>query len=84
VPKFGFTSAQSLVRAVIRLHELTKVKADVITLESLKASNVIGKKIKFVKVIASGEISSPVTLQGIPVTSGAKKAIESAGGRVQE
>ncbi|MDF1761708.1 MAG: 50S ribosomal protein L15 [Coxiellaceae bacterium] len=83
VPKFGFTSRKSLTRAEVRLHELAQVTADVIDLAALKASGVINQNIKTVKVIASGEITKAVTLRDIPVTKGAKAAIEAAGGKVE-
>ena len=36
------------------------------------------------KVIASGELSKAVVLKGIKATKGAKAAIETAGGKVEE
>ena len=36
------------------------------------------------KVIASGKIDTPVTLRGVGTTAGARKAIEQAGGRVED
>ena len=83
VPKLGFTSRKSLVRDEVRLHELQNVDGDV-TLASLKAANVIANNIKFVKVIASGEIKKAVTIKGLKVTKGAKVAIEAAGGKVED
>ncbi len=83
VPKFGFTSRKSLTRAEVRLHELAQVTADVIDLAALKAAGVVNANIKTVKVIASGEINKAVTLRDIPVTKGAKAAIEAAGGKVE-
>ncbi len=83
VPKFGFTSRKSLTRAEVRLHELAQVTADVIDFAALKAAGVINQNIKTVKVIASGEITKAVTLRDIPVTKGAKAAIEAAGGKVE-
>jgi large subunit ribosomal protein L15 len=82
LPKIGFSSRKSAVTAEVRLHELAKVDADVIDVQALKAAGVISGKIKFVKVVKSGEISKPVKLEGIRVTSGAKAAIEAAGGSV--
>ncbi|MDF1797320.1 MAG: 50S ribosomal protein L15 [Coxiellaceae bacterium] len=83
VPKFGFTSRKSLTRAEVRLHELAQVTADVVDLAALKAAGVINQNIKTVKVIASGEITKALTLRDIPVTKGAKAAIEAAGGKVE-
>ncbi|EAR53598.1 MULTISPECIES: 50S ribosomal protein L15 [Photobacterium] len=84
LPKFGFTSRKSLVTAEVRLAELAKVEGDVVSLETLKAANVITKDIKFVKVVLSGEIARSVTVKGLRVTKGAQAAIEAAGGKIEE
>jgi large subunit ribosomal protein L15 len=84
LPKFGFTSRKSLVRAEVRLSELNKVEGDVIDLLTLKQANVITKNIESAKIMLSGEISRPVTVRGVGVTKGAKAAIEAAGGKVEE
>jgi len=51
---------------------------------ALKAANVIGQHIKRAKVIASGEVTKPVTLRGVQATKGARAAIEAAGGKVED
>jgi large subunit ribosomal protein L15 len=84
LPKFGFTSRKSLVTAEVRLAELAKVEGDVVSLETLKAANVITKDIEFAKVVLSGEIARTVTVKGLRVTKGAKAAIEAAGGKIEE
>ena len=84
LPKFGFTSRKSLVTAEVRLAELAKVEGDVVSLETLKAANVITKDIKFVKVVLSGDIARSVTVKGLRVTKGALAAIEAAGGKIEE
>lgn len=83
LPKFGFKSRKSLVTAEIRLHELTKIDGDKIDFNSLKEANLINGKIKRVKIIASGELTKPVVIVGIPVTAGARKIIEAAGGKIE-
>ena len=84
LPKFGFTSMKSAVTAEVRLNELTKVEGNVVTLEALKAANILTKDIQFAKVILAGEVKSAVTVRGLRVTKGAKAAIEAAGGSVEE
>ena len=84
LPKFGFTSMKATVTAEVRLNELTKVEGDVVTLETLKAANVLTKDIQFAKVILAGEIKVPVKVSGLRVTKGAKAAIEAVGGSVEE
>lgn len=82
LPKFGFVSRKALVTAEIRLSELNNLKADVIDIFALRDANLIASTIETVKVFASGKITKPVTLRGINVTAGAKKAIEAAGGKI--
>ncbi len=83
VPKVGFRSRKGLYVAEIRLSELGKVEGDVVSLETLKAAGLIARNIREAKVIASGEVSRGVTLQGVRATAGAKAAIEKAGGKVE-
>lgn len=84
LPKFGFTSRKSLVRAEVRLHELNLVSGDVIDIHALKDAGLITRNVIAVKVMLSGEIARPITLRGIAVTKGAQAAIEAAGGKVEE
>lgn len=84
LPKFGFSSLTARFNAEVRLHEISKVEGDLVTLETLKAADVINDSIKVVKVILSGEIDRAVTLQGVKATKGARAAIEAAGGKVED
>ncbi|MGP1956311.1 MAG: 50S ribosomal protein L15 [Arsenophonus sp. NC-PE1-MAG3] len=84
LPKFGFTSRKTMITAEVRLSDFAKVKSDVIDLNTLKDTNIVGIKIEYVKVILSGEINRPVTLRGFRVTKGARTAIEAAGGKIEE
>ena len=84
LPKFGFTSRKSLVRAEVRLHELNLITGDVVDIHTLKDAGLITRNIVAVKVMLSGEITRPITLRGIAVTKGAQAAIEAAGGKVEE
>ena len=84
LPKVGFTSRTSRTTDEIRLHELGRLDAGVIDLESLRRANIVSRTITRVKVIASGAIDKAVTLKGIRVTRGARAAIEAAGGSVED
>ena len=84
LPKFGFTSRKSLVRAEVRLHELNLITGDVVDIHALKDAGLITRNIVAVKVMLSGEITRPITLRGISVTKGAQAAIEAAGGKIEE
>ena len=84
LPKVGFQSRMAKYRAELRLHELELPEADVIDLEVLKKANLVPTFVTKVKVIKSGEISKAVKLKGIAVTKGARAAIESAGGSIED
>lgn len=83
LPKIGFSARTGRFSAQVRLNELALIEADVIDLEALKAAKIISSRAKRAKVFASGEINKAVTLRGISVSSGAKAAIEAAGGKVE-
>lgn len=84
LPKFGFTSRVGMVTGEVRLAELNKVEGDVVTLDTLKAADLVGQQIQSVKVFASGEITKAVKVSGVRVTKGARAAIEAAGGSVED
>ena len=83
LPKFGFNSRKSLSREEVRLSELMRVDAEFIDLNALKKANIVPERTQYVKVILSGSLTKAVRLRGVPVTKGAKKAIEEAGGKVE-
>lgn len=89
IPKFGFVSRKALTRAEISLRLLDKIAKNLkggeeINLDLLNSLGIVDKRVEVVKVIFSGEITTKVTIKGLKTTPGAKKAIESAGGSVQE
>lgn len=84
LPKVGFTSRIGRRTAEVRLSELSKVEGGTISLETLKAANVIGARTLQAKIILSGSVDKAVTVQGISTTKGAKEAIEAAGGKIEE
>ncbi len=84
LPKVGFASRSAKLSAEVRLSELIKVDADVIDLAALIKADVVPARTLKAKVIASGEISKAVNLKGIKVTPGARKAIEAAGGKIED
>jgi large subunit ribosomal protein L15 len=84
LPKIGFVSPTRGDSAELRLHELASIDADVIDIEALKNADVVPRRAKRVKVIASGAIEKAVKLKGIAVTPGARKAIEAAGGSIED
>lgn len=84
LPKFGFTSLKQQVTAEVRLSEINLVDGDDVSLESLKAANVVRNDMTRARVILSGEVTRALTIKGVTVTKGARAAIEAAGGKVEE
>ena len=84
LPKFGFNSMKSAVTAEVRLDDLNKIENGIVTLETLKAANILTKDIQFAKVILAGEVKNKLVIRGLRVTKGAKAAIEAAGGSIEE
>jgi large subunit ribosomal protein L15 len=83
LPKFGFISPQRATRIEIRLATLNKIESDVITLDVLKLHGLINGNVTAVKIILSGELQKAVRIKGIPVTKGARSAIEKMGGSIE-
>ena len=84
LPKIGFVSRSKGETVELRLHELAIPEDEVVDMDSLKRAGVIVNYAKRVKVIASGKIEKAVRTQGLAVTPGARKAIEAAGGTIED
>jgi large subunit ribosomal protein L15 len=84
LPKRGFRSMTAKDTAEVRLHELTKIDAEVIDLATLKTAKVVPMIAKQAKVILSGKLNRPVTLRGLALTQGARTAVLAAGGAILE
>jgi large subunit ribosomal protein L15 len=84
MPKSGFRSQSALYRQEVRLSDLNKLTQDTVDMQVLKAAGIINANIKDVKIILAGEINRVLIIKGLPVTVGAKNAIEAAGGKVEE
>lgn len=83
LPKVGFNSRSARLSAEVRLNELTNIDADVIDIAALIAANIVPACTKKAKVFASGKLEKAVNIKGIQVTSGARKVIEAAGGKIE-
>jgi large subunit ribosomal protein L15 len=84
LPKIGFASRTPNDTAELRLHELAAPKDDIVDLDSLKRAGVVPNRAKRAKVIASGKLEKKVRIKGLAVTPGARKAIEAAGGTIED
>ena len=83
LPKFGFRSRKSLVREDVRIVALEGLADVTVTPDSLRAAGMIAKNVKYVKLFGEGRLSRAYTVCGIPVTKGARAAIEAGGGRIE-
>jgi hypothetical protein len=81
-----FGSRIGMGTAEVRLSELSKVEGDTISLESLKAANVVRKDMKRARIMLSGEVTRAFKVEdvNVAVTKGARAAIETAGGQVMD
>ncbi len=84
LPKFGFSSRSGRLKAEIRLSELANLETDTIDIQALKDARLIRHNITQVKVFASGNLEKAVIVKGLLVTAGARKAIETSGGKIEE
>tara|TARA_B110000037_G_scaffold208053_1_gene255743 strand:- start:1267 stop:1701 length:435 start_codon:yes stop_codon:yes gene_type:complete len=84
LPKVGFSSRKSSSTTEIRLDVLQNLGLESVDLLALKSAGVVSENILRVKVVASGIITSAVTIKGLSATAGAQKAIKAAGGKVVE
>lgn len=84
LPKLGFRSRKASTSAELRLHELGLVEEDVIDLDALKDAKLVPAVTKKVKVIQSGKIEKAVKTKGLKFTAGARKAVEAAGGSIED
>ena len=84
LPKVGFTSRKAKHTAEVRLHELSAIDAEVIDMNALYKANILPRTMKRAKVILSGQIDKAVSVRGLGVTKGARKAIEAVGGKIEE
>lgn len=84
LPKRGFTSLTRDATAEVRLSELEQMSASEIDLAALKAEGVVSRQAQAAKVILAGKLVRKITLKGVRATKGARAAIESAGGTVED
>lgn len=83
LPKVGFRSKLKADTAEVFLYQLEQLEGD-IDFAALRAAKLVPAKAKKVKVVKKGEISKKLVLKGLLVTAGARAAIESAGGKIEE
>jgi len=85
LPKRGFTPLCKKEFALINLADLDGFPANtVITMEMLREKGLLSKKSLPLKVLATGEITKPLTVSAHKFSATAKEKIVAAGGTLQE
>ena len=84
LPKSGFRSKMSPLVAEVCLSELAKLSSEVVTLDSLKAANLIPQHVLRARVMLSGKVTKAYTFHDIHLTKGALAAVIAAGGKLEE
>ena len=84
LPKVGFASRTARYTARVRTSEIAGLGEKTVDLALLKDRGLARFDARAAKVFLSGEVKKPVKLVGIAATAGARKAIEDAGGSIEE
>lgn len=84
LPKVGFRSKMSPLVVQVRLSELAKLQGSEVTLDALKAANLVPLHVLRARVMSSGKVEKAFTVRGVHLTKGARAAIEAAGGKLEE
>ena len=82
LPKRGFTSPFRVEHQVVRLGDLAQFEGKEITMELLVEAGMVHGNKGAAKILANGEISQPINIRGLKVSSGAREKIVAAGGTV--
>jgi len=83
LPKFGFRSRSAAATAEVRLAELARLEG-VVDMEVLRGAGLVRSDAQRAKVFLSGTLDKALHLKGIGATAGARRAIEAAGGKVED
>ena len=83
IPKSGFRSRMAPHREEIYLSDINALEATTIDFAVLMASGLIRFNTTDVKIIGTGDVNRAITIRGVNVTAGARKAIEAAKGKVE-
>lgn len=82
-PKRGFVSNFKKVYQIVNLEDLNAIKETVITPQALKDNGLIRDTAALIKILGSGTIKNPVTVQAHAFSKRAASQIASAGGKAE-
>jgi large subunit ribosomal protein L15 len=85
IPKRGFTNIFKKEIGIVNVQDLDIFEdGAVVTLESLIAKGLVGRRYKLVKILGNGDLSRKITVKVDKVSESARKKIDGAGGNVEE
>ncbi|MGA9524862.1 MAG: 50S ribosomal protein L15 [Myxococcaceae bacterium] len=85
LPKFGFTSPNRVVYALVNLSDLEQFEAgSTVDTLALEEAGLVKGRYDGVKVLANGEITRKLTVRANKFSAKAKELIEKAGGQAEE
>ena len=85
IPKRGFRNAGAATVVEVTLDMLHNAAiSGVVDLEALQLRRFVRGDCDAVKVICTGTVEAALTIKGLRVSAGARRAIEAAGGQVEE
>ncbi len=84
IPKRGFTNPFKKIYATVNLDDLQRFSGlTEIRLENFKEAGFLKKSCDGIKLLASGEITSPLTIHVHKASAAAISKVEAAGGRIE-
>jgi len=84
LPKIGFRSRIKNDTAEVMTYQLERMEAGEIDFAALLAAKLVPANAKQAKLVKKGELSKKFVLKGVLATAGAKAAVESAGGSLEQ
>lgn len=84
IPKRGFTNVNRIEFEVINLSDIDRVKlTGTVNFDALKKAGLLKKNMP-IKILAKGEITTPVTIQAQSISASALKKLEAIGGKFEK
>ena len=81
LPKRGFTNIFRTEYTVLNLHRIAEMGETELTHERLRELGFLKRRNELLKILGTGEISSPVTVYAHRFSKSAQEKIEAAGGK---
>ena len=86
MPKYdSFNQSNKVETSAVNLDTLEKIykEEEVVSADSLKEKGIVKKNAKSVKILAKGDLTKKLAIEGLKVSSSAKTKIEKAGGTIK-